>query len=456
MSDPTGVDPHDALFGDRAVAQCFTPRARFQSMLDVEAALAEAGARAGVIPEAAVGPIKTAAHADFYDLSEWAEQTALDGNPAIPLVRQLTRTVARQDANAAGYVHWGATSQDLIDTSLVLRLRTAVPLVLGHLERAASAAAAHARVHIDTVMPGRTLLSHATPVTFGLKAAGWLDAIGRDRESLANTLNECLVLQLGGASGTLAALGDAGPRVADRLGEQLALRVPDLPWHTHRDRLVRLASALGITCGVCGKIARDLVLLAQTEVGEAFESRVTGGGSSTMPHKRNPVSASVALAAAVRAPGLVATLLTAMPQEHERSVGGWHAEWTTLPELVELAGGAARAIADALEGLTVDADRMRANLEITRGFVLAEAVTMTLAEHVGRFDAYTLVEKATRRATADRSSLADALAADPAVCKHVTRAQIEQRLTPDSYLGAARVFVERVLARWTRNQSEQA
>src|SRR5580765_6100694 len=168
MSDPTGVDPHDALFGDRAVAQCFTPRARFQSMLDVEAALAEAEARAGVIPEAAVGPIKTAAHADFYDLSEWAEQTAQDGNPAIPLVRQLTRTVARQDANAAGYVHWGATSQDLIDTSLVLRLRTAVPLVLGHLERAASAAAAHARVHIDTVMPGRTLLSHATPVTFGL------------------------------------------------------------------------------------------------------------------------------------------------------------------------------------------------------------------------------------------------------------------------------------------------
>ena len=414
----------------------------------------QAEARAGVIPETAVASIAAVADAGLYDLSLWAEQTAQDGNPAIPLVRQLTQMVARTDADAAGYVHWGSTSQDLLDTSLIVRLRTAVPLVLSHLDRAAAAAAGQARTHIDTVMAGRTLLSQATPITFGLKAAGWLDTIGRDRESLFAALHESLVLQFGGASGTLAALGDAGPRVSDHLGELLALRVPDLPWHAHRDRLARLASALGVTCGVCGKIARDLVLLAQTEVAEAFETRAAGGGSSAMPHKRNPVSASIALAAAVRAPGLVATLLSAMPQEHERGVGGWHAEWTTLPELVELAGGATRAIADALEGLVVDVDRMRANLAITRGLALAEAVTMALAERVGRSAAYTLVEQATRRATNDGVSLADALAADPAVSRHLTRAEIDRRLMPDTYLGASRVFVERVLERWAKSPSE--
>jgi 3-carboxy-cis,cis-muconate cycloisomerase len=454
MSDEIGVDPHDALFGDRGVAGCFTPRARFQSMLDVEAALAEAEARVGVIPGAAVGPIRDAARADLYDLASWARETAEDGNPAIPLVRQLTRMVATHDQRAAGYVHWGATSQDLLDTSLVLRLRAALPLILTHLERAASAAAAHARRHIDSVMPGRTLLAQATPITFGLKAAGWLDALERDRLSLSTALNECLVLQFGGASGTLAALGDAGPGVAEQLGEQLGLRVPDLPWHAHRDRLARLAGALGVTCGVCGKVARDIVLLSQTEVGEAFETRPGGGGSSTMPHKRNPVWASVALAASLKAPGLVATILAAMPHEHERSVGGWHAEWTALPELVQLAGGAARASAEALDGLTVDVERMRANLGITHGLVLAEAITMSLAERVGRSEAYSLVEKAARQAAADRIGLAEALMADVEISAHFTRAQIEERLAPEGYLGASRVFVERVLARWARIPSE--
>jgi 3-carboxy-cis,cis-muconate cycloisomerase len=450
MTDCT--DPHDALFGDGAVAECFTPHARLQSMLDVEAALAEAEARVGIIPAASAEPIRDAARADLYDLASWAHETAQDGNPAIPLVRQLTRTVARHDHAAAGYVHWGATSQDVIDTSLVLQLRAAVPHILTQLERAASAAASHARRHVDSVMAGRTLLSQATPITFGLKAAGWLDALGRTRLSLSSALDDCLVLQFGGAAGTLAALGDAGPRVAEQLGDVLRLRVPDLLWHAHRDRLARIAGALGITCGVCGKIARDIALLSQTEVAEAFETRTAGGGSSTMPHKRNPVWASVALAASVRAPGLVATLLAAMPQEHERGVGGWHAEWTTLPEIVQLTGGSTRATADALDGLTVDAERMRANLQITRGLVLAEAITMTLADRIGRSEAYSLVEKATRRATTDRIDLVDALTADAEVSKHITRAEIELRLAPESYLGASRVFVERALARWAESQ----
>jgi 3-carboxy-cis,cis-muconate cycloisomerase len=417
-------------------------------MLDVEAALAEAEARVGIIPAAAAASIGNAADAQLYDLGALATEAAQDGNPAIPLVRHLTRVVARQDPSAAGYVHWGATSQDILDTSMVLRLRASVPIVLNHLERAATASAGHAQRHIDSVMAGRTLLSQAIPITFGLKAAGWLDALSRDRAALASALDEALVLQFGGAAGTLAALGEAGPRVAEALGEQLALRVPDLPWHAHRDRLARLASALGISCGVCGKIARDLTLLAQTEVGEAFETRASGGGSSTMPHKRNSVSASVALASAVRAPGLVATMLSAMPQEHERGIGGWHAEWTTLPELVIVSAGAAQAMAEALGGLAVNVERMRANLDLTRGFLLAEAVSMTLAERIGRPDAYKRVEQATRLAAANGTSLADALMADPIVTAHLTRAEIVQRLNPDGYLGAARLFVERVLARW--------
>jgi 3-carboxy-cis,cis-muconate cycloisomerase len=448
VSDPTGVDPKHALFSDPAVDDCLSPRASVQAMLDVEAAIAEAEAEIGIIPDAAAAAIRSAADARLVDLDMLAGETAVDGNPVIPLVRHLTRAVARNNSSAAGYVHWGATSQDVLDTAMVLQLRASVPLVLSRLQDAARSAAGHARRHIETVMPGRTLLAQATPVTFGLKAAGWLDAIGRDRIALAAALDEVLVLQFGGASGTMAALGDAGPRVADRLGARLGLRVPDLPWHSQRDRLVRFACALGTSCGVCGKIARDISLLAQTEVGEAFELRPTGGGSSAMPHKRNQVSASIALAAATRAPGLVATMLSAMTQEHERGIGGWHAEWTTMPELVIVSAGAARAIGEALEHLVVDEERMRANLGLTRGFVLAEAVTMLLAERIGRADAYQRVERATRLAADQRASLAEALISDPTVTAHLTREEIEERLTPEAYLGAARLFVERALARW--------
>ena len=337
-------------------------------MLDVEAALAEAEAHAGVIPEAAVAPIDCRQRRLLRPGGVGRADRA-GRQSAIPLVRQLTRMVARQIATAAGYVHWGATSQDLIDTSLVLRLRTAVPLVLAQLERAASAAAGHARTHIDTVMPGRTLLSQATPITFGLKAAGWLDGSAGTAQSLFNALNECLVLQLGGASGTLAALGDAGPRVADRLGEQLALRVPDLPWHAHRT-------------GWCGSQARSASRAACAARSPAISCSSRRPRSAKRSRHAPPAAdRRRCRTSAIRSPRPSLSRprsgrpvwwrrsSPAMPQEHERSVGGWHAEWTTLPELVELAGGAVRAIADALEGLRVDADRMRADLEITRGFV---------------------------------------------------------------------------------------
>ncbi len=353
--------------------------------------------------------------------------------------------MAAGDPDAARYVHWGATSQDILDTALVLQLRAAVPVVVRHLERAATASARLARAHVDTVMAGRTWLQQATPITFGLKAAGWLDALDRQRSTLADALDHASVLQFGGASGTLAALGGHGIAVGERLAAHLGLSSPDVPWHAHRDRLARLACALGVACGVLGKIGRDLALLAQTEVSEAREAR--RGGSSTMPHKQNPVGASVAAAAALKAPGLVATMLAAMPQEHERGLGGWQAEWTVLPELVMVTAGAARAVAGALDGLEVDPARMRANLASSRGLPLAEAVTMALAVRMGKSEAHARVEEASRRAVAEGLSLAEALASDHDVARHMTRDQIERHLDPGSYLGEARTFVERVLAR---------
>lgn len=422
-------------------------RAQVQAMLDVESALADVEARLGIIPQASAAPIKAAARAESYDPAILVSTAADSGTLVIPLVRQLTEAVATLDGQAARYVHWGATSQDIQDTALVLQLQNAVPVIARHLRRASSSAASHARHHIDTTMPGRTWLQQATPITFGLKAAGWLDALDRDTAALDAALEAVRVVQFGGASGTLAALGDRGPEVAEQLGPQLGLRVPDLPWHAHRDRLARLACMLGVACGTCGKIGRDLALLAQTEVAEASETRARGGGSSTMPHKSNPVYASVALAAAVRAPGLVATMLAAMLQEHERGLGGWQAEWTTLPELVRVTAGAARAIADALEGLVVNSERMRANVDITRGAILAESVAMALAPHIGRSDAHKRLEQASKRALRTDTTLAEALAADAEVTRFLTPAELQKRLSPEGYLGAARTFVERVLAR---------
>ena len=446
MSSPGGSGLLGPLFGDADAAAHLSDDARLQAMLDVEVALVEVEAELGIVPGAAVGPIRTAARSDLYNRDEIAREAADDGNLAIPLVRHLTERVATIDADAARYVHWGATSQDILDTGLVLQLQRAVPIILSHLDRASAAAAQHARTHIDTVMPGRTWLQHATPITFGLKAAGWLEALDRDRAALAGALEQARVAQFGGASGTLAALGERGPAVAELLAARLRLTAADMAWHAHRDRLVRLACALGITCGTLAKIARDLSLLAQTEVGEATETRRRGGGSSTMPHKQNPVSASIVLAAALRAPGLVATMMAAMPQEHERGLGGWQAEWVALPELVLLTAGASRAMADALDGLAVNPARMRENLALT-GLIASEAFAMALAAHIGRADAHALVQEAARRAGAGGTTITDALAADPDVSRHFSRAEIDRHLLAEPYVGAARTIVERVLAR---------
>jgi 3-carboxy-cis,cis-muconate cycloisomerase len=436
------------LFGSAEASALFTDRARIQGILDFEAALARAEANAGVIPADAGPAIAGKCRAELFSIADLARPTARAGNPAIPIVARLTALVAADDPEAARYVHWGATSQDAMDTGLVLQLRRFLALLETDLARLAAALARLAAAHKATPLVGRTWLQHALPVTMGLKLAGWLDAVERHRTRLAEVRVRALVLQFGGAAGTLAALGDRGLEVAEALAGELSLALPALPWHTHRDRVAEVATAVGLLVGTLGKIARDVSLLMQTDVAEAFEPAGEGrGGSSTMPHKRNPVTAAVVLAAATRAPGLVATLLTAMVQEHERGLGGWHAEWETLPALCLLAAGAVRRMSEMIETLELDPARMRDNLEATQGQILAEAVTMALGSRIGRLAAHELVEQACHQATSTRRHLRQVLGEDPAVAAHLTPADLDRLFEAEHYLGMAAAFVDRVLAR---------
>jgi 3-carboxy-cis,cis-muconate cycloisomerase len=342
-----------------------------------------------------------------------------------------------------------------MDTGLVLQLRTALDLIETDLARLSAVLAGLADEHMRTVLAGRTWLQQATPVTFGLKAAGALSAIERHRARIRELRPRMLVLQFGGASGTLAALGADGLRVAAALAEDLKLGLPDLPWHAHRDRVAEVATALGLLVGTLGKVARDVSLLMQTEVGEAFEPAAAGkGGSSTMPHKRNPVGCASILAAAIRIPGLVSVMLTAMVQEHERGLGGWHAEWDTLPEICTLAAGALAQLTEVLGGLEIDPARMAGNLEATRGLILAEAVTMALGGRIGRLPAHHLVEAACRRAAGEQRHLRDVLGEDPEVRKHLSPADLRRLLDPANYVGLSETLVERALA--GRTQPERS
>lgn len=434
------------LFGTAETAALFSDHARLQGMLDFEAALARAEAESGVIPAEAVAPIAASCRAELFDMAALAVATAQAGNPAIPMVKHLTRLVAGSDEVAARFVHWGATSQDAMDTGLVLQLRAYLVRFDAGLTALSDALARLAEAHRLTPVVGRTWMQHALPVTFGLKAAGWLDAVERHRERLTELRPRLLVVQFGGAAGTLAALGPAGLDVAAGLARSLDLGLPALPWHGARDRVVEVATVLGLVVGTLGKIARDVSLHMQTDVAEAFEPAGAGRGtSSTMPHKRNPVSAAAVLSAATRAPGLVATMLTAMVQEHERGLGGWHAEWETLPELAVLAEGALQQAVGTIAGLDIDAARMRANLEVTRGLIMAEAVTMALGAALGRLAAHELVERACRKAVRDGRHLKDVLAEDAEACRHLSAADFDRLFDPLGYVGQADVFVRRVL-----------
>lgn len=435
------------LFAPGEIRAVFSDQACLQGMLDFEAALARAAARTGVIPRKAAASIAACCRADRLDVEALAKAAPNGGNLAIPLVKQLTALVAKENAEAARFVHWGATSQDAIDTGLVLQLRAALPLIEADLKRLSAALAALAKKHRKTTQVGRTWLQQALPVTFGLKVAGWLDGIERQRARLNETKARLLVVQFGGAAGTLAALGPKGLQVAEALAKELKLGLPETPWHGQRDRFAEAATVFGLIVGSLGKIARDVSLMMQTEIGEVLEPAGEGrGGSSTMPHKRNPVACAAVLAAASRAPGLVATMLTAMAPEHERGLGVWQAEWVALPELAILAGGAVRAMADTMEGLEVNAGRMAENLGRTRGLILAEAVQMALGSKIGRQQAHQLIEKASRKAVADDKPLGEVLAADKEVTRHLKPVEIERLLDPQHYLGQATALVDRVLA----------
>jgi 3-carboxy-cis,cis-muconate cycloisomerase len=421
--------------------------AYLQHMLDFEAALARAEAAIGVIPVAAVGPIEGACKAGSFDFNALAEVAMRSGNLAIPLVKTLTANVAKANAEAARYVHWGATSQDAIDTATMLTLRAGIDATLIDLERAIAGFAKLARQHRETPVVARTWLQHALPMPFGLKLAEYAAALHRSRQRLRRLRRETLALQFGGAAGTLAALGDKGWTVATRLAQELDLPLPDAPWHTHRDRIAEAASVFAILAGTCGKIARDVSLMMQTDVAEAFEPSGEGrGGSSTMPHKRNPVAAATALAAATMAPNLAATIFAAQVQDHERSAGPWHAEWPTLPTLLLVTSGALAAVVDISEGLEVDTTRMRLNLDATAGLIMAEAVAMALAERIGKSEAHHLVEAASKKAVAEKKNLRDVLGSDPKVAAHLNAETLAKLFEPMAYQGVSQTLIDRLLA----------
>jgi 3-carboxy-cis,cis-muconate cycloisomerase len=443
------------LFRWDEVEALFSDRARLQAMLDFEAALARAEAKHGVIPEAAAAAIAARCRAEHFDGEALARAAAAAGNLAIPLVQQLTALVERDDPQAARYVHWGATSQDAIDSGLVLQLRRALDSIDAELVRLQDALASLARAHRSTPIAGRTWMQHAAPTTFGLKAAGWLEATLRHRARLGELRTRALVLQLGGPVGTLATLGDQGRAIASTAALELGLAVPTLPWHAHRDRVVEVATTLGLAAGTLGKIARDIALHSQTEIAELSEPEAAGrGGSTSLPHKRNPVASAVALAAAHRVPGLVASALSAMVQEDERALGGWQAEWEILPELVSVFAGALHHLTDAVAGLRVDASRMRQNLEASSGLVYTEAVEIALAERIGRPDARRRVEAACRRAQSEGRHLKEVLGSDPEALRQLP--ELEALFDPGRATRAAERMVDDVLQLHERDRARTA
>jgi 3-carboxy-cis,cis-muconate cycloisomerase len=421
-----------------------------QAMLDTEAALARALERAGLAPAGTGAAVTAAAIADKFDVAEIGRAAVLIGNPVSALVRALSAAVPR-DAREA--VHRGATSQDIIDTAVMLLARRGIDVIDADLSAAAEHAAGLARQHAGTAMAGRTLLQQAVPVTFGLVAAGWLTAIDEARLELGRIRATRLAVQFGGAAGTLASLGEAGPSVAALLANELGLAEPVLPWHTDRQRIVELAAALAAASGAAGLVARNVTLLAQTEVAEVAEGGGAPGqgGSSAMPHKRNPVVSVLILGCTRRVPGLLATLVAAAEQEHQRAAGAWHAEWETMAELLRLTGSASSWLVNLLSGLRVDPARMRANLDATGGLPLAEHVTAMLAPALGRLAAHDLVAAAADQAASRGLSLSEAMLSDPAAAGTLREAgigpaELAAATDPAGYLGSSGEFVRRALA----------
>ncbi len=421
-------------------------RARVDAMVEFEVGLLRALATLGLAPVEAADELETAFKEGTLelDLSELGRATGEQGTPVPGLLRALRRQLSD---TAAAFLHTGATSQDVIDTAMMLVTRRALDVALTDLVAAADACASLVERYRVAIEPGRTLLQQALPLTFGLKAAVWLTGLDGAVAGLRSVRDRDLAIQFGGAVGTLASLGDRGLDVATELGDQLGLPAPDLPWHTIRLRPARIACALGEALGVTGKIGRDVVLLAQTEVAEVAEGGGEGrGGSSTMPHKRNPVGAVGLIACAQRGPGLVATMLAAMGQDHERGAGTWQAEWDTLPALLRLTGSAAALVRELLAGLEVDGEKMRMDMDMTGGLVMSESVAATLAPTLGRAAAQDLVEKAARQSVESGRAFKEVLLGLPAVADSLGSEGVDAALDPGSYLGVTAELIDRALA----------
>jgi 3-carboxy-cis,cis-muconate cycloisomerase len=447
----------DSLATTPALSEVFSDESVLRAMLDFESALARAEARTGVIPKGAADTITALAKPGSFDAAALSSAAFRAGTPAIPLVKALTDQVRQTNAEAARFVHWGATSLDVVDSAMSLLLKRAEPILIGDLLRLEKALADLSERHKESVMVGRTLLQSAPPITLGLKAAGWYAPVRRGRRRLQNGFRDAAVLQFGGATGTLASLGDRGTAVIEALSMELGLgSASGAPWHTQRDQLATLICACGVLTGSLGKMARDIALLMQNEVGEASEPGGEGrGGSSTMPHKRNPTASSLTLAAAHRVPGLVASFLSAMVQEHERAVGGWQAEWPVVATVIQSTGVAISSMAEVAEGLSVDEEKMRLNIQNTNGLIFAERAMMLLGSKLGRDVAHKLVEGAARRSVNENRNLAAVLAEIPEVTAQLSAADLKQLETPGQYLGSAETFRQALIAESGREDDDK-
>lgn len=446
--NPLDSEIFGALWGTAEMRALFGDAARLQLMLDVEAALARAEAKLGLVPQQAAEAITKAAQVDNLRLERIAEGTRATGVPVPALVSELGRAAGEE---AARYIHLGATTQDILDTALVLQVRTALGYLRGGLLALARALAKRASEYRDTPMAGRTHLQQAVPITFGLKCAVWAAPLAAHVERIDQAARRGLLVQFGGAAGTLAALGTNGVAVAEALAHELGLGVPDLPWHTARDTMAEVATLLGLICGSLSKFALDIALLMQTEVAEVFEPHAVGrGGSSTMPQKRNPVAAEYIIAAARGVHALAPLMLAAMAQDHERATGPWQSEALALPQCFVLCEGAtAHALAIA-EGMTVDDARMRRNLDLGGGLIMAEAVSTALTPMLGRAAAHHALQRISDRAITEGRTLGEVLRDDSEVRRHLSDEQIDRLTEPSAYLGSAGTFVDRVVARVAR------
>jgi 3-carboxy-cis,cis-muconate cycloisomerase len=433
------------IFSTAEMRQVFSDEARTGYYLEVEAALAKAQARLGIIPEKAAQEIVRQCRIENIDLARLKQQTERIGYPILGVVQQIVGLCAD---GLGEWAHWGATTQDITDTAAILQIRAALDLVEKDMEKVTASLADLSRRYRDTPMAGRSNLQQAVPLTFGFKMAALLAAMQRHRERLAQLRPRVLVGEFGGAVGTLASLGNDGLKVQAEMMKELKLGQPEIAWHTVRDRIGEVGCFLGLLSGTLGKISMDVKLLMQTEVAEVYEPFHEGrGSSSTMPQKRNPIASLYIHSTAAVIRQHVAALLEAAVADHERSTGPWEIEWISLPEIFLLASGALAQTRDMLAGLEVDAKRMRANLDLTLGMIVSEAVMMGLGPHLGRQYAHDLVYDICRKVAATGRPLVDLLAEDKDISKHLTRAELEKMCDPAGYLGQAGEMVDRVLAK---------